>query len=488
MPTYPQPSLLGRLAIVFSAALLVTACVPDLRQEVLREPETPVPASFGAATDAADTEPDSAASSVPTANVQWREFFKDPKLAALIETALDGNQELNIRVQEIVVAQNEIMARTGEYLPKVDVGVGTGVEKVGLITSQGASDEANGVPEVLRNYRLGFSASWEVDVWKRLRNSARAATFEYLASVEGRNFMVTRVVAEIANTYYELMALDRQLEVLRQNIGLQQDALEIVRLEKQAAVVTELAVQRFEAEVLKNRSRQFDLEQRIVETQNRLNFLVGRYPGPIPRDGQGLGDPMPALVRTGVPSELLGNRPDVKQAELQLAAAKLDVQVARARFYPSLSIEAGVGYESYQADELLSTPDSVFYGLAGGIVAPLVNRRAIKAEYFSKGAEQLKAVLQFEQTLLMAFTEVANQLSMIDNLQKSYDLQAQQVSVLGQAIEVSNTLFRSARADYMEVLLTRRDSLDAQMELIDTQLAQKRAMVNVYQALGGGWQ
>ena len=358
---------------------------------------------------------------------------------------------------------------------------------MGLVTSQGVSDEAHGVPESLGDYRLGFSASWEVDIWNRLRNSARAATLQYLASIEGRNFMVTRIVAEIATTYYELTALDRQLEVLRQNIELQSNALEIVKLEKAAGVVTELAVQRFEAEVLKNRSLQFELEQKIVETQNRLSFLVGRYPQTVPRNATSLDDTTPMIVQTGIPSELLENRPDVKQAELQLAAADLDIQAARARFYPSLSIEAGLGLESYKADRLLSSSDSIFYGIGGGLVAPLVNRRAIKAEYSSKGAERLKAVLQYEQTLLLAFTEVANQLSMIDNLQKSYDLQSQQVSILGQAIEVSNTLFQSARADYMEVLLTRRDYLDAQMELIDTQLAQKKATVNVYQALGGGW-
>jgi NodT family efflux transporter outer membrane factor (OMF) lipoprotein len=369
----------------------------------------------------------------------------------------------------------------------VGVGVGAGVDKVGKYTSQGASDEAAGVPAILQNYRFGFTASWEVDIWGKLRNSAKAAALRYLASVEGRNLVVTRLVAEIANSYYELMALDSQLEVLKQNIEIQQSALEVVRLEKQAARVTQLAVQRFEAEVLKNQSRQYTLEQQILETQNRINFLVGRFPQPVARSSERFKDPLPNVIEAGIPSQLLDNRPDVRQAELALAAAKLDVQVAKAGFYPALSIEAGVGYQAFNLKHLLATPESLLFNLAGNLTAPLLNRRAIEAQYLSANASQIQAVFNYERTLLQAFTEVANQQAMIGNLEKSYQLESQQVDKLAQSIEVSNVLFQSARADYMEVLLTRRDSLESQMQLIETKLRQMHAVVNIYQALGGGW-
>lgn len=299
--------------------------------------------------------------------------------------------------------------------------------------------------------------------------------------------MVTELVAEIASSYYELMALDNQLAVLRRNIEIQQNALEIVKLEKDAARVTQLAVQRFEAEVLKNQSRQYDLEQRRIETENRINFLVGRYPQAVARNPQSFQSPPPNVVQAGIPSQLLENRPDVRAAELELEAAKLDVKSAKAAFYPSLSIDAGVGYEAFNIKHLVATPESLLYNLAGNLVAPLLNRKAIKAQYYSANARQLQAVFNYERTLLQAFTEVVNKLAMISNLQKSYELRSQQVNVLQQSIEVSNVLFQSARADYVEVLLTRRDSLDAEMELIETKNRQMKAMVNVYQAVGGGW-
>ena len=193
------------------------------------------------------------------------------------------------------------------------------------------------------------------------------------------------------------------------------------------------------------------------------------------------------MVKAGIPAKLLDNRPDVKQAELQLAAAKLDVEVAKARFYPALSIDAGVGYQAFNVKHLVATPESLIFNLAGNLTAPLLNRQAIKAEYFTANAEQVQAVFKYEQTLLQAFTEVANQLAMIQNLAKTYDLSSKQVEKLTEAIEISNVLYQSARADYLEVLTTRRDSLDSQMELIETKLRQMHAMVNIYQALGGGW-
>jgi outer membrane protein TolC len=298
--------------------------------------------------------------------------------------------------------------------------------------------------------------------------------------------MVTQLVAEIANSYYELIALDNRLEVLERNIAIQRDALEVVKLQKIAARVTQLAVQRFEAEVLKNRSLKYDLEQKRILAENRINFLVGRFPQPVKRDAKKFNEPFKNGIEAGVPSQLLENRPDVKQAQLQLEAAKLDVKATKAGFYPALSIEAGVGYESFNAVHLLDTPESLLYNLAGNLTAPLLNRAAIKAQYRTANAIQVQAVFNYERAILRAFTDVANGLAMMENLKKSYELEAQQVALLTESIEVSNVLFQSARADNMEVLLTRRDSHDAEMELIETKLRQMQALVNVYQALGGG--
>ncbi|HMC98478.1 MAG TPA: efflux transporter outer membrane subunit [Flavobacteriales bacterium] len=461
------------------ALLSLSSCVPALK---VREARKDAPATYSGGTDSTDA-----------ATTQWRQFFKDPQLRALVDSALANNQELNIMLQEIAVAKNEVRARKGEYLPFVDFGAAAGVEKVGQYTRNGAVehnleiDDGKEFPEPLPDLMLGARASWELDIWKKLRNAKQAAVMRYLGTVEGKNFMVTNLVAEIANAYYELMALDNQLIILRSNIAIQQDALEIVRLEKQAAKVTELAVRRFEAEVLKNRSLQFNIQQRIVETENRINFLVGRYPQPVSRNSEAFSSLVPDTIYAGLPAQLLAYRPDIRQAELELAAAKLDVRSAKANFYPSVRLSAGVGLNAFDASHLMQTPQSMLYGVAGELVAPLINRNAIKAAYANANARQQQAVYDYERTVLNAYVEVVNQLSNIRNLRSSYDLRAQQVDVLSSSITISTNLFRSARADYMEVLLTQRDALESKFELVETHKQQLNAMVNVYQALGGGW-
>lgn len=465
--------------IALCSLLLVAACTPSLVQ---RTEKKNMPQQFGQLT--ADT--------TNTVAMRWNTFFKDPNLLALIDTALRNNQELNIMLQEMQIARNEVRARKGEYLPFVDVGGGAGVERVGKYTRSGAVEETDEIkpgtkfPNPLPDFMLGAYASWEVDVWNKLRTARKSAMFRYLATTEGKNFMVTHLVSEIANSYYELMALDNQLDILRQNIEIQNNALEIVRLEKSSARVTELAVRKFEAEVYKNRSRQYDIKQRIIETENRINFLVGRFPQPITRNSATFQTLLPDSIHAGVPMQLLDNRPDIRQAELDLTAAKLDVKVAKANFYPSVHVNGGVGYQSFSTKYLI-TPASVMYSIAGDVVGPLINRNALKAYYYSANARQMQAVYHYEQTMLSAYIEVANQLAMIGNLQQSYSLREQQVQALTQSITIASNLFRSARADYMEVLMTQRDGLESRMELVETKKMQLMAVVNVYRALGGGW-
>jgi NodT family efflux transporter outer membrane factor (OMF) lipoprotein len=430
---------------------------------------------------------------VNSAKLTRRVFFTDPYLIALIDTALQINQELAIMLQEINISKNEVRARKGEYLPFVGVQGGAGIEKVGKYSRPGAVEQNLEVapgkkfPEPLPDLGIGAFASWELDIWKKLRNSKKAAMMRYLSSVEGKNFMVTHLVAEIANSYYELMALDNQLEILGRNIEIQKNALEIVRLEKTTARVTELAVRKFEAEVLKNQSLQYYIKQNIVEIENRINFLVGRYPQSIQRNSQTFSALVPHAIAEGLPSQLLTNRPDIRQAEFELAATQLDVKAAKANFYPSVRLTAGTGYQAFNASYLLKTPQSMLYSLAGELIAPLVNRNAIKAYYYSANSKQIQAVFNYDRTVLNAYTEVVNQLSYIHNLEQSYNLKTQQVQALTESIDISTRLFKSARADYMEVLLTQRDALEAKFELVETKKQQMNATVNVYKALGGGW-
>lgn len=427
------------------------------------------------------------------ANIEWKQFFKDSNLIALIDTALVNNQELNIMLQQVDMAKNEIKARKGEYLPFVDIQAGAEVEKVGRYTSQGASDANTDIkpgkefPEPLPNFGVGAFATWELDVWNKLHNAKKAAVMEYLSTVEGKNFMVTNLISEIANSYFELQALDNKLAIIEQNLKLQNNALKTVELQKQAARATELGVQRLEAEVFKNRSELFAVKQDIVETENKLNFLIGRSPQHIKRDSDNFIDKALDTLFVGIPSQLLTNRPDIRQAEYELQAAKLDTKVAKANFYPSFTLRAGVGLEAFNLKYIVTTPQSLLYNVIGDMAAPLINRNAIKSEYYNANDRQLQAVYDYEKTILNAHIEVINEMSNIQNLKKSYELKEQQVQALTKSIDITNKLFKSARADYMEVLLTQRDALESKMDLVETKKEQMNAMVNLYRALGGGW-
>jgi multidrug efflux system outer membrane protein len=475
-------TIIKYLGVAF-IAVAFTACTVPSALTVHTEENKTTPGAFIGRT-AQDT--------TNSAQIKWREFFTDPDLAALIDTALHNNQELNITLREIIIAQNEIRARKGEYLPFLGAGAGMGIEKAGQYTTLGAVEKNLNVkdgdkfPDPVPNYMIGINASWEVDIWRKLRNARQSAIHRYLSSVEGKNFMVTNLIAEIANSYYELMALDNQLDILQQNIKIQTNALEIVKLQKMAARVTELGVRRFEAEVLKNQSRLFYIKQRIVEAENRINFLVGRFPQPITRDSQQFLTLVPDSIHSGIPSQLLMNRPDIRQAEQDLMASKIDVKVAKAQFYPSLRITGALGYQAFNPKFLIS-PESMMYTAAGELIAPLINRNALKAFYYSANARQIQSVYNYERSVLNAYIEVANQVSNITNLRRSYELKQQQVAALVESITLATGLFRSARADYMEVLLTQRDALEARFELTETKMQQMRARVNIYQALGGGW-
>ncbi|MGE0773326.1 MAG: TolC family protein [Cyclobacteriaceae bacterium] len=472
-PSYQYLFAIG-LALIFAGCTVPTLVRKDVNKEM--------PIRYATSQDTTNI-----------ARIRWADFFKDPHLKALIDTALRNNQELNIMLQEMEIAKNEVSARKGEYLPFVDLTGAAEVEKAARYTQRGSSEATTEIkpgketPEPLPDFLVGAFARWEVDIWHKLRNARKAAAMRYLATAEGKNFMVTHLIAEIANAYYELLALDNQLAIIQQNIQIQTDVLEIMKLQKQAARVTELAVRRFQAQLLNTTGLQYDIQQRIVEIENRINFLVGRYPQHVDRDADGFIKLVPDQVYEGLPAQLLGNRPDVRQAEMQLEAARLDVKAAKANFYPKLGLSAAVGLQSYDPTQLFIMPESLLIGLAGDLTGPLINKRAIKAQYLNANAMQIQAIYHYEQTVLNAFIEVSNQLSMINNMERRYDLKRQEVEALNQSIHISNDLFLSARADYMEVLITQRDALESRFELVETKKRQMNALVNVYQALGGGW-
>ena len=469
------------LSILISISLLAGCSVPKV---AMKETDQSMPESFKG---------QKIADSISVAGIDWRAYFEDPALIGLIDTALQSNQELNIVLRELVVSQNEVLEKSGEYLPFVHVGGGIGAEKPARFTRDGAVEhsleieEERPFPEPLGDFQFGVAASWEVDVWRKLRNAKDAAQLRYLAANEGKNFLVSNLIAEIAQSYYELTALDNLLEIIKVNAAIQEEALRKVIIQKENAKSNQLVVNRFEAQLLNTRNLQYDIRQRIVETENRLNFLAGRYPSTIVRNTTGFMDLEIDSIQAGIPARLLQNRPDIRRAEYQLKAAHLDVLVARADFYPRFDISAGIRFQAFNPSFLLK-PESILFGLAGDLTAPLINKKGIRARYNMASAMQIQAVYQYEQTILNAYTDVLNQLNKLENYATSFATKQREVDILGESVNIANSLFRYAKADYVEVLLTQEEVLDAKMELVEIKLQQLQAKVQIYRALGGGWQ
>jgi NodT family efflux transporter outer membrane factor (OMF) lipoprotein len=466
-------------ALVVGGSVLMNACT-SIKPLAEKEP-LQLPAQYVNGND-----------SLNIAQLSWKSYFNDTFLINLIETALNNNQELNVLLQEIAISRNEVFASKGEYLPFVSIQAGASAQKEGKYTRFGAVDEqleiepGRNFPQPLSDFEAGFYASWELDVWKKLRNARKAALQRYLGTEEARNFMITNLIAEIADAYYELMALDNLLSIIERNIDIQSDVLHIVEQQKEAARLSQLAVNRFKAQLLNTRNLQYAVKQEITESENHIRFLCGTLPLSIERNSAAFLDAKEDTLSAGLPSQLLLNRPDIRRAERELEASRLDVQVARAAFFPSIALNAGLGLNAYNGAHLL-LPESGLYNLFGDLMGPLINRNAIKAAYWNANARQLQAVYQYEQTALKAYLDVMNQMAMIENYDQSFRVKSEQVELLRESIGIAGSLFNNARADYSEVLLTQREALESKMELIETRKQQQHARVNLYRALGGGW-
>jgi len=431
-------------------------------------------------------------SSENSSQVGIDEFFNDPMLTSLINEGLVGNLQLKMLAEDIQIANNEILARRGAYLPFVTIGGGAGLNKYSPYTLPGADNaqtllpNGSGFPQPLPDFLAAANLSWQIDIWRQLRNARDAATFRFLGTAEGRNYVVTRLVAEIAENYYSLMALDKRIENLDRIIALQEQSLEFSKFRKEAARGTELAVQRFLADVRRNQSDKLIINQEIIVAENRINFLLGRFPQPVERMSAEFYDLNLHALNLGLPAQLLQNRPDIRQAERELAAAGLDIKVAQANFYPRLDITSGVGFDVFNPRYIFASPPSLIYNVAGNMVAPLINKKAIQAEYMSANARQLQAVYNYQRVVLNAFTEVINRVAMVENYTRSIEIKKQQLEALEASVEAANNLFQNARVEYIDVIFAQNALRDARMILIDTKKEQLTAIVDTYQALGGG--
>ncbi|MGR9085859.1 MAG: TolC family protein [Gammaproteobacteria bacterium] len=427
------------------------------------------------------------------AGIDWRQYFSDPLLLRLIDAAVANNIDLQVALQRIEMSRSSVKLANGALLPKVDLNLGGGVQKFGLYTMDGAGNASTEitpgriVPENLTDIFVGLQASWEVDVWGKLRNQRKSAVSSYLASMEGTHFVISNLVSDVAIYYNELLALDNELDIIRQTVRKQQEAVEVIQWQKEAGRANELAVQQFKAQLLNSQVLEATVLQSITETENKLNFLLGRFPQPVARTQNVFFEDIPKRISAGIPSQLLANRPDIREAEFQIEASRFDLKAAKAAFFPNFNITATLGFQAFNPEFLFTSPASLAYSLMGTLVAPLINMNALKARFNTAKANQLTAMYNYQNTILNAYVEVANQLSNLRNLEKIHSLKDRQNDVLKQSVEASNELYKTGRASYLEVLIAQQGALQANLELIDVIKRRRNSAINIYKALGGGW-
>ncbi len=464
-------------------AMVFTNCQP---MKTYKQPSLkPMPESYNNKKD-----------STNDAAINWKSYFTDATLIALIDTSLNNNIDLLMTLQRIEMAQNQLNFAKVLGKPFFGAGITAGQKRFGKYTMDGVGNydtnfsnnitDDQKIPEHLPDFNIGLQSSWEIDIWGKLRNKKKAAIARYLASVEGKNWIITNLISEISAGYYSLIALDNELDIIKETRNLQLNELQIIQAQKEAGYANELAVKQFESRILNTRSLEVEILQSIIEIENKINFLLGRYPQPIYRDKLQFTKPLPTQIRMGVPAQLLRNRPDVKKAEYELLAAKADVEAARLAFYPSLNINATLGFQTFNPAYVIA-PQSLAYNVLGGLSAPIINRKGLIADFGVTSAVQIEALYNYQKSIIGAYTEVYNEMSNIKNLSLIQDLKSKEVNVLTESIITSTDLFKTGRATYLEVLLTQANALQARIELINVKKRQYDAVVNSYKALGGGW-
>jgi NodT family efflux transporter outer membrane factor (OMF) lipoprotein len=469
---------MSRTSVLFAAVL--GACAPSLGTVPVRD--LPLPAAF----EGGGAGPSAAA-------VDWRAYFSDDTLNALIAEALAGNLDLRIALQRIEIARAGARASTGALLPQVSAFTGGSLTRYGRYTPEGAGNASTEItrgrltPNPVAEMAMGVQASWEADVWGRIRSLRGSARVQYLASVEGANVVITSLVAEVAIRYYELLALDHVRDFLRDTVARQTQALEMIRAQKEAGRANELAVQQFAAQLASTEALDAETVLQTREAENRLNVLLGRLPSPIKRAKDQLQRDVATTVATGVPSELLRNRPDIREAELHVEASRFDLVAARAAFYPSMTITADAGYRAFNPRFLLSTPESFVGSITGGLIGPLVNRRGIEAEFAAAKAMQVQAMYQYQSVVLTSFAEVATGLAALEQFAHVVALRRRKKAAVAGTVDAADALFRAGKANYFEVLLAQQNTVEAEIDLIEALRDQHVASVRIYKALGGGW-
>ena len=406
------------------------------------------------------------------ADLAWWDLFKDPVLQGLIREGLKNNYDLQLALARVEQERALAGVTRSQYFPQVGYGASISGQQAPLIENH-------------TYYSYNFSALWEIDLFGRIRKLNEAQRAVYFASEDARRDVRLLVLSEIAQGYFQLRALDADLEIAIRTVKSFQDTLDLFQNKFKGGAASGLEVARAQAALSNVAAVIPDLRRQIVAQEVALNLLLGRNPGPIDRGSTLTEQFDPPEVPTGLPSQLLERRPDLHQAEESLIAANANVGVAKANFFPTISLTGALGGVSPQLSELTGTGKA--WSLAGNLAGPLFTAGRLKNEYRAALAQRDQAKIAFEHTVTQAFGEVSTSLSAHQELAKAYQEQLNSVAAYRESINLSNIRYDSGLASYFEIIDAQIQMYPAERSAIIYDLGRKVALVNLYRALGGGW-
>ncbi|MEI9945558.1 MAG: efflux transporter outer membrane subunit [Chitinophagaceae bacterium] len=421
------------------------------------------------------------------ADIQWKQFFTNAGLQQLIDSAIAKNYDMQTAIKNIEAAQLILKQSKLGNLPEAKLQATGAINRPSDNSLNGLSLSQFLGRSYVEDYTLSASLSWEADIWGKIKNQKAKALASYLQTGEAKKAVQTNLVSFVAKGYYNLLMLDAQVTIAKKNLLLNDSTLNIIRLQYNAGQVTALAVQQAEAQRLVAAQLVPRIEQDIVIQENALSVIAGVSPATIQRNGT-INDVMfTNTVSAGVPSALLQNRPDVRSKELELTIANANTGIAKANMYPSLTITAAGGINSFVASNWFNIPASLFAAAAGGITQPLFQRKQLKTQYELSKVQRETAVILFRQSVLIAVGEVSDALIRVDKLEKQQTIAAARVNTLQLAIGNADLLFKNGMANYIEVITAQGNVLQGELELVVLKKEQLSAVVELYRSLGGGW-
>ncbi|MFC4210200.1 TolC family protein [Pedobacter lithocola] len=416
-----------------------------------------------------------------------KSFINDLTVQNLIDTALLRNYDMQIALKNIDAAEVLFKQSKLGYLPELKLQVAASSSRPSDNSLNGLSLNQFTGSTHIEDYSANLGVFWDADIWGKIRNQKAGALASFLQTEEARKAVQTRLVANVAQGYYNLLMLDAQLEIAKKNLKLNDSTLRIINLQFDAGQLTSLAIQQAEAQQLNAAQLIPRIEQNVTLQENALSVLIGTLPQAINRSSRLDKMSLPQDLNAGFPSSLLSRRPDIKSAELALNVANARVGVAKASLYPSLVITASGGVNSFKASNWFSMPASLFGMVSGGITQPIFQRGQLKSNLELAKIDREKTVIQFRQSVINAVGEVSDELTKVEKLKTQYSIAEKRALTLQQASRNASLLFKSGMANYLEVITAQGNLLQSELELTTIKTEQLNAVVGLYRSLGGGW-